>query len=231
MELEILFQDEYFVAINKPHGLLVHRTGIASDAKEFALQILREQLGKKVNPVHRLDRKTSGILVFSFDENGTREMQALFDSRAIEKKYMAIVRGYTPEQGVIDTPLQNEKGKWQEAETHFIRLATAELDVPFGKHSSSRYSLLEVSPKTGRMHQIRKHLNHLRHPIIGDRPHGCNKQNRLFLEKWNMNTMLLHAHQLEFTHPFTGKEICVKAPLFSEYRRMMTLVGWDESII
>lgn len=193
MELEIIYQDENLIAINKPHGLLVHRSKYADDAKVFAVQELRNQIGKYVYPCHRIDRKTSGVLLFSLNENNNSLMQQQFAENNVAKKYWAIVRGYMPSQGTIDYALINENEKTQEAVTHYKTLRHSEIEVPFGKFTTSRYSLVEAYPQTGRYHQIRKHFDHIFHPIIGDRPHGCNKQNRLFKERWNMTTMMLHA--------------------------------------
>ncbi len=221
--LEILYQNQNFVAINKPNGLLVHRTNIATDATEFALQLLRNQLDKYVYPVHRLDRKTSGVLLFAFDKQTTRYLQAELQSSNSQKIYKAIVRGYFPAKVIVDYPLTNDRGKTQEAITHFESLQEVEIPLPFGKYLTSRYSLIKVEPQTGRMHQIRKHCNHLRHPIIGDRPHGCSKQNRLFKQKWQMNTMLLHAEKLILKE----MNLEIKAPLPSEFKRMLSVLGLE----
>jgi tRNA pseudouridine65 synthase len=223
MELEILFQDEYLVAINKPHGLLVHRSRIAQDADEFAIQILRDQINKVVYPVHRLDRKTSGILLFGLSPEVNSIMQQQFMNREVNKKYLAFVRGHMEDAGTIDHPLKKENGAEQDAITHFRSIKRGELPFPSGKFESSRYSLMELHPETGRMHQIRRHLAHVFHPIIGDRPHGCNKQNKLFLERLHMNTMLLHASELSFLHPITKEQIELKASLFSEFQRVLEL--------
>ena len=224
--LDILFRDEHLIAINKPHGLLVHRSPIAADVEEFALQLLRDQVGLKVNPVHRLDRKTGGVLLFAFNKETEIEMQQQFSDNLVKKRYLAIVRGHTPDAESIDYSLRKENGTLQEALTDYITLKRAELDVPFGPHATSRYSLIEVSPQTGRMHQIRKHMSHVFHPIIGDRTHGCNKQNKLFKEKWEMTTMLLHASQLSFKHPVTDETIVIDAPLQTEFTRVIDLMGW-----
>ncbi|WPV00910.1 pseudouridine synthase [Mucilaginibacter sp. cycad4] len=224
--LEIIYRDEHLIAINKPHGLLVHRSAIAADASEFALQLLRDQIGMKVNPVHRIDRKTGGILLFAFNKEVEIAMQKAFMENQVSKKYLAIVRGHTPDAEDIDYPLRKENGTLQNAFTNYTTLKRAELDIAFGKHPTSRYSLLEAVPTTGRMHQIRKHLSHIFHPIIGDRTHGCNKQNKLFLEQWEMTTMLLHASQLTFKHPVTGGEVTIKAALQPEFTRVMAIMGW-----
>ncbi|MDF9797621.1 tRNA pseudouridine65 synthase [Catalinimonas alkaloidigena] len=227
--LEIIYRDEHFLAINKPHGLLVHRSRIAKDATEFALQMLRDQIEQTVYPVHRLDRKTGGVLLFALDEVTHKKTQELFAHNLVRKRYLAIVRGYTEDAVEIDYPLRKENGKLQEAYTEFSTVSRAELDIPFGRYLTARYSLLNVQPKTGRMHQIRKHLSHIRHPIIGDRPHGCNKQNRFFKERWQMDTMLLHAYQLEFTHPIKNNAVLIRAGLQSEFQRMMDLMHWQSS--
>lgn len=224
--LDILYRDEYFIAINKPHGLLVHRSSIAADAEEFALQILRDQIGVKVNPVHRIDRKTGGVLLFAFDKAVEVAMQQQFMDNKVGKKYLAIVRGHTPDTEEIDYPLRKENGTEQEAFTAYTTLKRAELEVPYGKHATSRYSLVEVIPQTGRMHQIRKHMSHIFHPIIGDRTHGCNKQNKLFKEQWEMTTMLLHASLLNFAHPITQEIVNIDAPLQDEFKRVMQLMNW-----
>lgn len=224
MQLEILYQDDRLVAINKPHGLLVHKSPIAADASEFAVQVLRDQLGQKVYPVHRLDRKTSGVLLFALDPEMNSLMQTAFMERKIDKTYLALVRGFTSTSGSIDYPLTDGRGRSFEALTHYSTLQRYEIPVPFGKYTTSRYSLVEVKPETGRMHQIRKHFAHILHPIIGDRPHGCNKQNKLFLEKWNMNTMLLHARELRFVHPLSMIEINMEAELSNDFQRTLDLM-------
>jgi len=224
--LDILYRDEHLIAINKPHGLLVHRSSIAADVEVFALQLLRDQVGQVVYPAHRLDRKTGGVLLFAFDKQTEIAMQKQFTANLVRKKYLAIVRGHTPDTEDIDYPLRKENGTLQEAFTTYRTLNRAELDVPLGNHPTSRYSLVEATPATGRMHQLRKHFAHVFHPIIGDRTHGCNKQNKLFKEKWEMETMLLHASSLTFNHPHSGESIAVEAPLQPEFIRVMGLMGW-----
>lgn len=210
-QLEIIYQDDYLVAINKPHDLLVHQSPIARNAEEFAIQILRDQINQKVYPVHRLDRKTSGVLLFALDKETNKAMTEQFTNKTTDKKYWAIVRGFAPEEMTIDYALYRDDGVLQDAVTNIKTLDTSEIDLPSGKHNTSRYSLIEATPHTGRMHQIRKHMAHILHPIIGDRPHGCNKQNKLWLEKFEMKTMLLHAHTLIFTHPVTKEIVTLHA--------------------
>lgn len=224
--LEIVYQDDHLIAINKPHGLLVHRSSIASDAKEFALQMLRDQVNRYVSPVHRLDRKTGGLLLFAFDKDVEVALHQQFQNGEVRKKYLAILRGHAPDQLDIDYPLVKENGRMQEAFTSFVTLKRAELDIAFGKHETSRYSLVEATPTTGRMHQLRRHFAHIFYPIIGDRKHGCNKQNKFFKEQWEMTTMLLHASELTFLHPVTKQKIQLNASLQSEFLRVMELMNW-----
>ncbi|MGJ1444818.1 pseudouridine synthase [Sphingobacterium spiritivorum] len=222
--LDILYQDQEIVAINKPHGLLVHRSPIARDASEFALQLLRDQLQQRVYPAHRLDRKTGGILLFSLTKEMDKSLQQLFQDRKMNKSYLAVVRGYTEDDGQIDYPLKKENGEEQEALTHYKTLSRSEIDLPTGNFTTSRYSLVEANPETGRMHQLRKHFAHIFHPILGDRPHGCNKQNKLWKERFEMDTMMLHASQLSFKHPTTGNRVHIKAPLQTEFERVLSIL-------
>lgn len=223
--LDILYQDDDLIAINKPHGLLVHRSSIAADTSEFALQLLRDQIQQTVYPAHRLDRKTGGILLFTKNKEMDSLTQQLFADKSMIKTYWAIVRGYTNDEGIIDYPLRKESGSLQEAVTRYRTLARAEIDLPFGKHATSRYALVEVNPQTGRMHQIRKHFAHIFHPILADRPHGCNKQNKLWKERFDMDTMMLHARRLSFIHPRTKREVNIEAPLLAEFERVQQILA------
>ncbi len=225
MELEIVFQDDYIVAINKPHGLLVHRSPIAADASEFALQILRDQLGQRVYPAHRIDRKTSGILLFALHKELLPLLGNQFANRIAHKEYLAILRGWLPDSGEIDYALFTDSGTLQDAQTRYRCLGRSELPFPSGSNASSRYSLALAEPQTGRMHQLRKHFKHIFHPIIGDRPHGCNKQNKIFLERFQMGTMLLHAHRLQILHPVSNALLHIEAAPSIEFMRMIDELG------
>lgn len=225
--LEILYQDEDIIAINKPHGLLVHRSSIARDASEFALQLLRDQIGQPVYPAHRLDRKTAGILLFSLNKETDKELQQLFQNQLVDKRYIAVLRGHAPEEMLIDYPLKKDNGVMQEAQTNFKTIAKAELPFSSGKFPTSRYSLVEANPTTGRMHQLRKHFAHIFHPIIGDRPHGCNKQNKFWKENFEMDTMMLHASEITFKHPKTQNLITIQAGLQPEFQRVLTLLNLE----
>lgn len=226
-EFDIIYQDEHIVAINKPYGFLTHRTAIAKYETQIVLQALRDQLGQTVYPIHRLDRKTSGVLLWGLDPKVHSDMSKLFQENLLKKRYLAVVRGFTKDSDLIDYPLINEAGTSQEAITHYKTLSQVEQEWPLGKHTTSRYSLLELHPSTGRMHQLRKHLSHIFHPIIGDRPHGCSKQNRMFKLKFGFEEMLLHASSLRFKHPYSEVDIEISAPLFDSYRNMAQTIGFQ----
>ncbi|MDA9555110.1 pseudouridine synthase [Pelobium sp.] len=228
--LEIIYQDDDLVAINKPHGLLVHQSSIARDAEEFAVQLLRDQLEKHVWPAHRLDRKTGGVLLFSLNKDTDRQMQLAFQENRVAKKYLAIVRGHAPDEMKIDYPLKKENGTLQDAITIFRTIQKTEIPFKIGRYETSRYSLIEATPQTGRMHQLRKHFAHIFHPIIGDRPHGCNKQNKYFKEELQMETMLLHASEINFIHPKTLEKIVIKAQLQPEFLRMIETLGFSQNV-
>lgn len=196
---------------------------MAADATEFAVQMLRDQIGGiHVYPVHRLDRKTSGVLLFAKNKETNQDVQKLFRDRKVEKYYVAIVRGFIESQGKIDYAL-TYKNTRQEAQTYFELIQQYEIAVPFGKHETSRYSYVSVSPLTGRFHQIRKHMAHIFHPIIGDRPHGCNKQNKLWKQNFQMDKMLLHAQKLKLEYP-PNNQIAITATLPIEFKRVLHIL-------
>lgn len=232
--LEIVYEDAHYVAINKPSGLLVHRTRIAEEKKEFALQLLRDQLGYHLFTVHRLDRGTSGVLLYAKSAEAATPIVKAFEERQPDKTYFAIVRGYTPEAGIIDNPIRPDKDHRnktpQDAVTHYSRLATVELPIPVGPYQTSRYSLVKVKPETGRMHQIRKHFAHIRHYIVGDKRHGDWRHNRMFLEELNSPSLLLHAAALRFRHPYTGEPVEVKAQLPDNMRQLCLQFNWGVAL-
>jgi tRNA pseudouridine65 synthase len=228
MVLEIIFEDDYFLAINKPSGLLVHRTILAEEKKMFALQILRDQVGYRVFPLHRIDRPTSGVLLFSKSSDGAKVMGNLFEERLLEKLYFAIVRGFTPDSQLIDHPLlNNENQALQDAITSFTTIARIELPIPVGRYETSRYSLVKITPLTGRMHQIRKHFGHIRHYIVGDTSHGDLKHNRLFKEEFACNQLFLHAHSVNFVHPYYHKVIHINAGFPEHFKKIFEKFKWD----
>lgn len=219
--LEIVYRDQTCVVINKPAGMLVHRTSLDHGETVFAVQRLRNQLGMKVHPVHRLDKPTSGLLLFALNGEALKTLQSQFTKRKVEKTYWAIVRGYLSNDGTLDYPLKREVDSYshaatgvnQSAITHYRCLAQTELPIPVGRYPTTRYSWVELKPETGRKHQLRRHLAHLRHPIVGDTRHGDGVHNRFFREHWGIHRQLLHAQRLSFIHPASGDRITLTAQL------------------
>lgn len=232
--LDILFEDENLIIIDKPAGLLVHRTRQAFGEDENALIQLRDQIGSWVAPVHRLDRATSGTLLFAKNEEVLPLLKAQFSDRKVEKTYLCIVRGIPAEKvNLIDYPLTSERsGKLQEAQTRYKVIAESE--IPFnstGRYPTSRYSLLEVDLMTGRTHQIRRHLAHIRHYIVGDKKHGDNKQNIFFEKQFDLRNLLLHAWKLTISHPINGERIAVACPIPVHFRTIMQELAWKPNDI
>ncbi len=233
--LPILYQDSQLVAVNKPSGLLVHRSLIDRHETRFAVQMLRNQLGQKVYPLHRLDKPTSGVLLFALDAATARLAGEQFQAGAVQKTYLALVRGYTSAAGVIDYPLREELDEVADAKadhnkpaqpaiTHYRSLEAFELPFAQGKHPTSRYTLLELTPETGRKHQLRRHLKHIFHPIVGDTTHGDGKHNQLFREQFGCGRLLLHAARLVFVHPLTGAAVQIDAPLPDDFKCVLEAV-------
>lgn len=212
--LEVLYEDEYIIAINKPPGILVHKTWISED-KVFLLQLLRDQVGYRLYTIHRLDRGTSGVILFAKSAEHSGRLSELFMEHKIEKKYLAIVRGWLPEEDIINYPLSDpESGKYEklEALTAYKCLAKSEINAAIGlKYKTARFSLIEACPRSGRRHQIRKHFAHINHPILGDKRHGDVKHNTYFREHFKMDRMCLHASSLQFSHPFTEEDLFISA--------------------
>ncbi len=219
MTLQILFCDDSLVAVNKPSGLLVHRSWVAADATDFALQRVRALTGRRVYPVHRLDRPTSGVLLFAFSPQAARAVQQQIENGTLEKVYLAIVRGWTGPSGRIDHPLKDDaklrNGCIAErpALTDYQRLATAELPVAIETYPTARFSLVRLMPRTGRTRQLRRHLVHIAHPIIGDTSHGRGAYNRWFREHLDCDRLLLHALSLSLRHPANGSALAITAPV------------------
>jgi tRNA pseudouridine65 synthase len=235
--MEILYQDEYLVAVNKPAGLLVHRSMIDRHETRFALQMVRDQIGRRVFPVHRLDKPVSGVLLFALDPDTARAVTDAFTEGAVSKTYLAVVRGYAPEREVIDHALVERADRMtdararadkpaQAAVTALRRLATVELPHPVGRYATARYSLLEVEPRTGRKHQIRRHLKHIFHPIVGDTTHGDGRQNQFFRDHLHCARLLLAATQLHLAHPVHGEPLRLHAPLDDDFRSLLARLGW-----
>lgn len=212
--LPILYLDEWYVVIHKPVGLLVHPTRIAEATAETVLPIICGQLGKRVYPVHRLDRATSGALVMALSSEAAGKLSSQFESRSVEKTYLAVVRGwFRPPEGVIDRQMRQWPGEpLQDAVTRYRTLSAAELPIPVPPHPSSRYSLIEVHPETGRRQQIRRHFSGVAHPIIGDTSQGDRHHNMVFRERFQCDRMLLMAVGISFHHPWLDRRLRIACP-------------------
>ncbi|MFT5420082.1 MAG: tRNA pseudouridine65 synthase [Candidatus Endobugula sp.] len=231
MNLHIIYQDEHLIAINKPAGLLVHKSPIDKYETVYAMRLLRDQIGQWVYPLHRLDRPTSGVLLFALSPEVAKLMGEQFSQHSIEKTYWAIVRGTIDEGGTIDHPLKptadfkSDKPRFalkeaQAALTQYQRLGTLELPYCVDRYPSSRYSLVELRPKTGRKHQLRKHLKHRSHPIIGDPKYGKSKHNNFFKTHFDCARLLLAATALEFTHPISEAKVRIEYPVDGIFKQL-----------
>lgn len=236
--LEILYQDDDCVAINKPAGMLVHRSWLDKHETRFVMQSLRDQLGQHVYPVHRLDRPTSGVLLFALNRDAARNLSEQFEHHQVKKIYWAVVRGFICDVGRIDYPLKRRLDKIadkftvpnkspESAITDFRCLATTEQPfISCQRFTTSRYSLVELTPMTGRKHQLRRHMKHIFHPIVGDTTYGDKVQNRAVLSHVGVRRLLLHAYQLEFRRPVGDECLTITAPLDFDFNTVLQYFGW-----
>jgi len=236
--LQILYQDAYLVAINKPSGLLVHKSPIDKHETRFALQEVRELIGQYVYPVHRLDKPTSGVLLFALSKEVAQVLSNDFRENRVKKEYVAVVRGYVEEQGLIDHPLKQmldtkaEKIRGitkeeQEAQTYFETVAMVELPYAVGRYATARYSLVKLKPQTGRKHQLRRHMKHIHHHMIGDTKHGRGEHNKLFREKFGCYRLLLHATKMTLTHPIGKHTLFIKATFDDGFKELFKTFEWQ----
>lgn len=231
--IDILHRDDDLVVVNKPAGMPVHRSQMVNDADEYLVDVLREQLGGNVFLAHRLDRATSGVLLVARSSAIAAALGEQFMQRTVHKRYLAVVRGWPePDTGVIDYPLPGarETGPRHDARTGYRRLATVEVPIALGRYPQQRYALLEAAPETGRFRQIRKHLAHLHHPVIGDCQHGRSDHNRLFKQYYGCHRMLLHAWHLDFIHPVSGTPMALHAPLDAAFAAIVARFDWQAAL-
>lgn len=214
------------MAIDKPAGFHVHPpedTRHRIPRGTNCLFLLRRQIDRYLYPVHRLDGATSGVLLFALDSDSAANVQMQFRNQEVQKTYFAIARGWVETSGVIDSPLSD-----MESKTRYERVAQIELSFPLGRYETARFSLVRTNPETGRMHQIRRHFAHIRHPLIGDSLYGDGKQNRFFREKITEegeNRLFLKAHTLRLKHPSTGENLEIRARWGHSWLRSFDLFG------
>jgi tRNA pseudouridine65 synthase len=225
-ELPILFQDDHYVAVDKPSGIFVHPSALSPREKITCLSIVRDQIQKWLYPVHRLDRATSGVLIFGLSSEAASRLQDLLKAddsgHRVQKKYSAVVRGWPQEAFEVNLPLkEDEESEPVPALTRFKKVREIEFPEPVGKrYATARYAWVEAEPLTGRFHQIRKHLASASYPIIGDRVHGDSKHNVYFRDRHGCARLLLHATHLSFEHPFTKNRVSISSVLPSEFTRI-----------
>ncbi|MCG2584327.1 pseudouridine synthase [Massilia sp. TS11] len=228
-----IYRDPWLLVVHKPAGLLVHRSPIDPHETEFALQYARAMNGgEHVYPMHRLDRPTSGLLVFARDPQTASTLGQALMAGEVSKTYLAMVRGWAPEQGLIDHPLREEPENRQrsvgehplrEARTRFRRLATTEIPVAIEGHPTSRYSLVALYPETGRKHQLRRHMKHISHPIIGDANHGRGRHNRYFAERFGQGRLMLAAIGIRFRHPASAQMLTLQAAPDASFLQVLSI--------
>ena len=235
--LEILYQDDVLVAVNKPAGMLVHRSWLDRHETQFVMQTLRDQIGQLVYPIHRLDRPTSGVLLFALNSEIANLLCLQFEQKQTEKQYLAVVRGYVTGHGEIDYPLKIQLDKIadkfsqqdkapQSAVTFYEGLQTVEMPYGVGRYATSRYSLVRLVPKTGRKHQLRRHMKHIFHPTLEDTQYNNLHQNRALTEHTGCFRLMLHAEKLTFVHPLTQLPITIQAGLDAQWRNLMQTFQW-----
>lgn len=229
-DISVLHADEYLAVVDKPAGLAVHDSRLTRGESAFLVDRLRARFGRRVHPAHRLDRATSGCLLVAFDGTTAAALGGQLMSRSVAKRYLAVCRGWPANDFTVDHPLDGGPGKKEKkpAQTHFVRLATVELDMPSEGFSTSRYGLLRAMPTTGRFRQIRRHLKHASYHLIGDTSHGDGRHNRNF-RMLGIHRMLLHAWRLEFDHPHDGRRLTITAPPDTEFSKALRLFGVEPS--
>ncbi|HCD71385.1 pseudouridine synthase [Thermovirga lienii] len=234
--IKVLYEDEYLFAVAKPPGMFVHRTALSRERGFFLLQEARNLYGSHLYPVHRLDRPTSGVVIFATTPQVAKVLAEYFRKKEIEKYYIAVVRGWTGTSGVIDShlvkitenPTPVEQLKQQKAVTKYETIARTEIPVAVSRYPTSRYSLVLANPITGRRHQIRRHFKHISHPIIGDVLYGDGKHNRFFRDNFGIKRLLLHSFSMKFKHPVYGHTVKITSPPGDDFMEVLSKLGWKE---
>ena len=228
---DILYQDDTLLVLNKPAGVPVHGSRMLEGRPATLTGMARDLAGRVVHAVHRLDRPVSGAILFAFDREALAALSGAFEHRQVEKRYLAVARGWVEERGVIDHPLlpprDERRGGEQprDAVTRYERLDCAELPFAVPPYPAARYSLVSLWPDTGRRHQLRRHMKHISHHLVGDTTYGKGEHNRLFRERFGCDRLLLHSRFLCFRHPVSGLELKLSAPLDAAFTRAASIFG------
>jgi tRNA pseudouridine65 synthase len=233
MSLEIIYQDSYCLLVTKPNNVLVHHAHHSRNKidEKSLVQLIEDQLGSRYFPIHRLDRKTSGIILLASKKEYVSTFQALFTNKEIKKVYYGVVRGYSQENRIIDSPVKGRDALvYKEAETHLKRLDKIELNIPVKPYDSSRYSLVELTPTTGRMHQLRIHMNKLSTPLINDAKYGDKNHDTMYGEQFGWTNLFLHAGSLAFTHPFSNQELVLKSSFPNDWIQLFEKFYWKNPL-
>lgn len=230
--LELLYRDEYLLAVNKPPGLAVHRSRLVGADDEYLMDRLRTQVEGPLYLAHRLDRATSGVLLIARSQEMAAEIGRQLMARTVGKSYLAVVRGWPAEQGEIDYPLSGAslRGEAKPALTRWRCLAMVEVPIAMGRYPQQRYALLDVSPETGRYRQIRRHFHHVSHHILGDTSHGRGDHNRLIRQHFGVHRLMLHAWRIELAHPATGANLRIEAPLDAGWHTLLGAFDWSKRL-
>jgi tRNA pseudouridine65 synthase len=226
----LIYEDNYIIAVNKPNNFLVHHSKMANNViTEVSLvALIKAKYDLKVYPIHRLDRKTSGVIICAKKREFVSKFQNLFKDNTIQKVYYSIVRGFSPISGTIDTDVKGRDSEvYKTALTHYVTKATKELEIAVTPYNTSRYSLIVLQPKTGRLHQLRIHLNKINHPLIGDPKYGDRFHNRMFKREFNCDKLFLHARSITFVHPYTNEVLTVTAKFPTDWFVIFKRFNWS----
>ena len=230
MNFEIIFEDAFLLVVCKPNNMVVHHAYHSRNVADETslLQLIQEEKGIKVYPIHRLDRKTSGIILLAKETQYVSKFQELFTNNEIEKTYYGVVRGHAPETKTIASPVKGKDGKvHKEALTHLKTLAQITLDIPVKPYDASRYSLVALQPKTGRMHQLRVHALKISHPLIGDAKYGDKNHDLMYANNFGWKNLFLHAGELAFKHPFSEEKCILKAAFPKDWIALFEEFSWQ----
>ena len=233
MPLEVIYQDNYCLLVTKPNNVLVHHAHHSRNKIDEVslIQLIENQFGKRYYPIHRLDRKTSGIILLASKREYVASFQALFTTNEIQKIYFGVVRGFSQEHLIINSPVKGRDALvYKDAETQLKLLDKITLNIPVKPYDSSRYSLVELKPTTGRMHQLRIHMNKVSTPLINDAKYGDKNHDLMYAKQFGWKNLFLHAGSLEFIHPFTNQKLILKSSFSEDWIKLFQEFSWKNPL-